>query len=621
MTVLVSSSLVAIAQKKPLTTRDSLICATPDLTSGEIRALEAQIKLALAIKQASGENKAGTITYVPIRPHIFRRANGTGGMTLNSLNNVLAITNAYYHNNGSGIQFYFCGTSPNYIDDDGLFMSFPFANESVVAGRDATNAMNVYFVNLFDGPQYVGKANFPSNSIESTRSFIRTDRLSDQYLGSYVLNHELGHNFSLYHTFQGSNSSSTPELVTRGPGANCTTVGDFLCDTPADPYGRNGVSTTIVNGCRVYTGTITDPNGEPYNPQLGNIMSYYDGCNPQFTAGQYGRIQGGLATRQTATGYTIDCAPTTVAAVSNFTATAGPSGGIVLTWQDNATNEMGYFIERSTSPTGVFVPLGGVGPNTTSFADLTTNSFTAYSYRVRPSNSTTGGMSVVAIATSGATLCRPTFTEGCYDQDGLDSFTLNGAVMSQNTGCSSGGYNQYVSPIASLTAGQTVLVSGRFLGSTFYEGVTIWGDLNRDGVFESFPSPEQLYQTPDSLLTGFAGSITIPAGTTAGALTIRVMVRFNEPPTNPCGTYSYGEAEDYLVQVSAPCTTMFTTRAGNWTDPGVWSCNRVPVSADPVEIRHAIAVPASTTALALRVAYTQAGKVSLGAGGRLRVGL
>ncbi len=623
VTVLVSLSGAgaAIAQKKPLTTLDSLVCGTPGLTTGEIRALEAQIKLALTIKKASGENKAGITTYVPIRPHIFRRANGTGGMTLNSLNNVLAITNKYYHNNGSGVQCYFCGTSPDYIDDDGLFMAYPFVNESAVAGRDATNAMNVYFVNIFDGPQYVGKANFPSNSIESTRSFIRTNRLTDQYLGGYVLNHELGHNFSLYHTFQGSSETSTPELVTRGAGANCTTAGDFLCDTPADPLNRTGATTSMVNGCRVYTGTITDPNGEPYNPQLGNIMSYYDGCNPQFTAGQHSRVQGGLATRQTATGYTIDCAPTVVAAVSNLMATPGFSGGIVLTWQDNATNEMGYFIERSTTPTGVFVPVGGVGPNTTSFADLTTESFTTYSYRIRPSNSTTGGLSGMATATSGVTLCRPTFTQGCYDQDGLDSFTLNGTVLSQNTGCSSGGYTQYVSPVATLTAGQKAAISGRFLGSIFYEGVTIWGDLNRDGIFESSPSPEQLYQTTGSLTAGFSGSVTIPAGTTEGSLNIRVIVQFNAPPTNACGTYSYGEAEDYVVQVSAPCTTLFTTRTGNWTDPGIWSCNRVPAATDPVEIRHTVTVPAGTTVLALRIAYTLAGKVTLGTGGQLRVGL
>lgn len=610
----------AIAQKKPLITRDSLFCATPEPTPAEIRALESQIKLALAVKQASGENKAGVITYVPIRPHIFRRTNGTGGMTLNSLNNVLAITNKSYYDNGSGIQFYFCGTSPDYIDNDALFAAFPYGDESSVSGRDATDAMNVYFVNLFDEAGLLGYAYFPSSTLQSTRSFIRTGGLSDQYNGNYVLNHELGHNFSLYHTFQGNTQTSASELVTRGAGANCTTVSDLLCDTPADPFGRTGATTSVVNGCEVYTGTITDPNGQPYSPQMGNIMSYYDGCNPLFTAGQYGRIQGGLAVRQSASGYTLNCPPTAVASVSNLSATAGASGGVLLTWQDNAGNEMGYFIERSTTPTGVFIPVGGVAPNSNSFTDLTTDSFSTYSYRIRPSNSTTGGVSGVVTATSGASYCRPTFSQGCYDSDGLDSFTVNGTVLSQNTGCSPDSYSQYTTPAATITAGQTVSISGRLLSNSFTEGVTIWGDLNRNGIYEA---SEQLFQTPTPITTGFSGNITIPANTAAGALSIRVIVVYstNNSPSNPCGTYGFGEAEDYLLQINSSCTTMFSTRAGNWNDPTVWSCNRVPTATDPVEVRHAITVPTSTTVSARRVTYTSGGKITLGTSGKLRLGL
>lgn len=607
----------ALAQKKPLISRDSLFCGAPNLTPSERQALESQIKLAFQLKQASGTNKAGVTTYVPIRPHIFRRTNGTGGMTLNSLNNTLAITNKFYHDNGSGIQFYFCGTSPDYIDDDALFTAFPNNNESSVSGRDATDAMNIYLVNLFDQSGLLGYAYFPSNSLQSTRSFIRTGGLSDNYIGGYVLDHELGHNFSLYHTFQGSNTTSTPELVTRDAGANCTTAGDFLCDTPADPFNRTGATTSTANGCEVYTGTITDPNGNPYNPQMGNIMSYYDGCNPLFTAGQYGRIQGGLAFRQSATGYTLNCPPTAVAAVSNLNATPGFSGGIALTWQDNASNEMGYFIERAATPTGVFVPVGGVGANSTSFTDLTTAPFAIYSYRVRPSNTTIDGVSGVVTATSGASYCRPTFTRGCFELDGLDSFAVNSTILSQNTGCSQSSYNQYTVPTTTITAGQTVAISGRLLSNTFTEGVTIWGDLNRNGTYEA---SEQLFQTPTLLTTGFSGNITIPANTAGGALSIRVIVRYDANPTDPCGTYIYGEAEDYVVQISVPCTTMFSTRAGNWNDPTVWSCNRIPTATDPVEIRHTVTVPASTIVSARRVIYAQVGKVAFGNGGRLQLG-
>lgn len=48
------------------------------------------------------------------------------------------------------------------------------------------------------------------------------------------LPHEIGHHFSLYHPFDYNGGAK--ELVKRDTGANCETTGDFLCDTPADPY-------------------------------------------------------------------------------------------------------------------------------------------------------------------------------------------------------------------------------------------------------------------------------------------------------------------------------------------------------------------------------------------------
>ncbi|MVM38171.1 hypothetical protein GO730_12235 [Spirosoma sp. HMF3257] len=85
-------------------------CATESISPAERQALEAQASVALSLKQASGV--APTITYVPIRPHIIRKADGTGGYSMASLNNVLALTNKYYLQNGSGIQFYFSGSTP-----------------------------------------------------------------------------------------------------------------------------------------------------------------------------------------------------------------------------------------------------------------------------------------------------------------------------------------------------------------------------------------------------------------------------------------------------------------------------------------------------------------------------
>jgi len=117
------------------------VCATPDLSDARRRELNNQAALALRSKMATNANPAA-ITYVPVRPHIFRRTDGTGGLTLRKMNNIVAITNSYYLANGSGIQFYFCGTTPDYIDNDNLYNGFTAFNESGIDGRDAPNAMN-----------------------------------------------------------------------------------------------------------------------------------------------------------------------------------------------------------------------------------------------------------------------------------------------------------------------------------------------------------------------------------------------------------------------------------------------------------------------------------------------
>jgi hypothetical protein len=97
--------------------------------------------------------------------------------------------------------------------------------------------------------------------------------------GSGTLAHEMGHFWGLPHTFENPGQ----ELAN---GSNCTTAGDQLCDTPADPYSGPGI--TYVTDC-VFTWMGLDPNGEFYDPDIGNIMSYYD-CTCHFSYQQYQKM-------------------------------------------------------------------------------------------------------------------------------------------------------------------------------------------------------------------------------------------------------------------------------------------------------------------------------------------
>ncbi|MVM30492.1 hypothetical protein GO755_10645 [Spirosoma sp. HMF4905] len=379
-------------------------CGTKDLTPAQAKALLQQSSLALNRKKAA--RKAFTdITYVPIRPHIVRRSDGTGGYPLANLNEAMASTNRYFLHNGFGIQFYFAGAVPDYIDDDALYQSF----YEPPTGRDVNNALNQYYINQFaPGSNLAGGALFPGDYVESTRSVIQTYGNSSNgltfHFGNRLIPHELGHNFGLLHTFGLSNGNEpTNELVTRGPGANCETAGDLICDTPADPYGIPGAATIPFGSCYQYdpNSTPRDANGEAYHPSISNLMSYWPSCTYDFTPGQYDRIQAGLALRQSHTSYSLTAPATNVSPPTNVKVRLlNGASSVELTWQDNATNEMGYFIERSISPTTGFVAVGGVAPDVISFTDTLLSPETRYYYRIRPSNTILGHLSsIISIST------------------------------------------------------------------------------------------------------------------------------------------------------------------------------------------------------------------------------
>jgi len=75
-------------------------------------------------------------------------------------------------------------------------------------------------------------------------------------------------------------------------------------------------------------------------------------------------------------------ATTLLNAASNLVATAVGQREISLQWNDNATNELGYVIERSLSAMTGFSTLISLPPNSISYTDIGLNTDTQYFYRV-----------------------------------------------------------------------------------------------------------------------------------------------------------------------------------------------------------------------------------------------
>jgi hypothetical protein len=298
------------------------------------------------------------VLQVPIKAHIVRTSNGTGGMTVADLNTEITRVNAFYAN--ANIQFYLCN-GINYINDDNLF-SFDDqsqAEENLLTANNVSNIINIYFTNM---QTYCGYAYFPGgpNVIVMENSCA---------INGSTLAHEIGHFFGLYHTHD---TSGGREFVN---GANCSTAGDRLCDTPADPtLGGSNVNNTT--NCQ-YTGTTLDPNGQAYTPDTRNVMSYsLKTCRTRFSAQQYARIafiqqsQRAYLTCSTA----VTCtAPTTPSVSAIATTTATVSWGAV-------SGATAYRVEYKTALAATWTALA----NTTSTSQLVTGltSSTAYNVRV-----------------------------------------------------------------------------------------------------------------------------------------------------------------------------------------------------------------------------------------------
>lgn len=228
-------------------------------------------------ERSSSKMLAAATSNVAISAHILRQSDGTGGLSETDFNDALATLNGFYAN--ANLNFFLLGEI-HYIDDNQYF-NFDSNDESVLGGsNDVENTINIYFANsVVSGEDPLcGYAYFSGGPD-------RVIMANSCTINGSTLPHEIGHFFNLYHTHGTTNNGTTDELV---DGSNCTTAGDNICDTPADPNLSGGVDNSV--DCN-YTGTAVDANNDVYVPDTGNIMSYAPkNCRVHFSTEQYSNI-------------------------------------------------------------------------------------------------------------------------------------------------------------------------------------------------------------------------------------------------------------------------------------------------------------------------------------------
>lgn len=496
-----------------------------------------------------GTNLASPVS-IPIKAHIVRKSDGTGGLATNVLNDAIANMNVKYAT--LKMSFYLCG-GIHYIDSDAFYDTDVAKENDLLVLNNVNDAVNIYFVgNLVSGTSGLnGISAFPSANPMENRIVMWNNATSN----GVTLPHEMGHYWNLYHTHE---TFLGAELVN---GSNCSTKGDLVCDTPADPccYYYNDATCT-------YTGTGVDANGQAYNPMINNLMSYYGLCRDIFTAGQYTRMDAGYALRMSYTGpnsYTFACnalgaAPTNLILLQS-------DCSVTLQWNDNSNVEMGYIIESSISPSGPFEAIGRVPANTNTYVDgrsLTTG--ITYYYRVVAANSSATYSNTASKLVNWNTncYCLPE-TQSCGEGVQISNVTIkqgSTTLLDNTSSCAAvNGYSYPHTTVPNLPRNNTFSLS--VSNPNYYlMGATAWMDFDHSGTFDA----DEIIMT--KLNSGWVTVIvnfTVPNDAVEGLTRMRVRGSYNSNVPGPCNKVSaYGETEDYLVYIGCNLVSV-TTIGGN----------------------------------------------------------
>ena len=276
------------------------------------------------------------------------------------------------------------------------------------------------------------------------------------------------------------------------------------------------------------------------------VSMKYNGIPTACESFSYGEVEDYTVTISGSTADTeAPSAPTNLSA-NNITETT-----VDLSWNASSDNVgvTGYDVYQGSSL------LGSATGTTAQITGLTAN--TTYNFYVEAKDAEgniSAASNTVSVTTSGApavNYCPSQGNNSSYEW--IDLVALNG--MSNATG-DDGGYADYTNQVASLPYGSnTINISAGFSGSSYTEYWKIWIDYNKNGIFES---SELVVSGSSSSSATLSGTFTVPTSALAGTTRMRVSMKYNAAQT-ACESFSYGEVEDYTVNIGQSVNAIATT--------------------------------------------------------------
>lgn len=330
-------------------------------------------------------------------------------------------------------------------------------------------------------------------------------------------------------SYTGGSSQTVTWAVagTTANGVNCANV-DILLSTNGGTTWSTLLAATPNDG----TQAVTIPNTPGTTNRImvkGTNHIFFDVSNTNFT------ITAGSTADTTA-----PTAPTLSASGTTQTTTN-------LSWSGATDNVAvtGYDVLRN----GVLI---GSTTTATTFAVTGLTASTAYAFNVRAkdaagnisANSNT--VSVTTLPVTTVTYCTASANSTADERIGRVQL---GTIRNQSTGTT--GYENFTAISTNLVRGtaNTITITPSWTSAVYSEGYRVYIDYNKDGDFTD--AGESVFSRARTTVTPVSGSFTVPTAAALGATRMRVIMRYNATPTTPCGTFDFGQVEDYTVNITS----------------------------------------------------------------------
>ncbi|MFM2206146.1 MAG: hypothetical protein RL213_121 [Bacteroidota bacterium] len=243
---------------------------------------------------------------------------------------------------------------------------------------------------------------------------------------------------------------------------------------------------------------------------------------------------------------TVCCAAPTGLSIGSIT-----GNSVIVSW--SAPGAVSCNLQYKTSAATSWTTLSGV---TSPFTLSGLSACTGYSVQVQSVCSPTASSAYttpVGFTTTGCSSGGPAPLNYCSSYslnssaEYIQSFSVSNLT---NVSGNNNGFGNFINMTADLMAGrsETLQFSPGFVGAANTEYWTVLIDFNRNGSFAD--AGEKVAQLTGTGTTPLSAAFTTPMSASLGGARMRVQMK-RSAYASECDIYSYGEVEDYLVNIAA----------------------------------------------------------------------